>query len=81
MAALALGRIGRLPLAGLFTVSQAAGYFALSIPIGSVLGFVASGVYEPFARRPVDHLKAAGYAGLLFGWFTMCFCGLLVVIP
>lgn len=76
-----VGRFVRIPLAGLLTVSQAANYFVLSIPVGSVVGFVASGVYEPLARRRVDHLRAAGYCGLLFGWFAMCLCGLLVVFP
>jgi hypothetical protein len=81
MSPLALGRIARLPFAGLFSVAQAATYVGLSIPVGSVIGFAAAGFYEPFAGRRIDHRKAAGYGGMLAGWFMLCFCGFLVIVP
>jgi hypothetical protein len=81
MASLAVTRIVRLVFAGLFTVVQAATYVALCIPIGSIVGFVAGAVYEPLSGRRVDHLRAAGYGGLLMGWFALVLFGFLVVFP
>lgn len=63
----------RLPLAGIIGVGQAAAYVGLSIPVGSVIGFAAAGLYEPIARRRIDNRAAAWYGGMLAGWFTLCF--------
>ena len=74
-------RVGRLVFAGLINVTQGATAVGLSMPVGGVVGFVSAAVYEPFAGRRVDHLKAAGYGTFLMGWFVLVFCSVLVVFP
>ncbi len=67
-------------IAALLTVWEFMGCVGGGVAVGFVLGFVASGFYEPFARGQVDHLKAAGYGSGLGGWFALVFCGFLAIV-